>query len=219
MGSDVQAPLPDEKRGCILRRVKVFLGVVFVIRESRIWENVMNLKPQDVVVLLKLCGKAWEARPPYAEIASKLGLSASEVHSSIKRLQTARLIHGKDMGQRPNIRAVEEFLIHGVKYSFPAEHGVLTRGIPTSYAAEPLSRLIKSGNDPLPVWPDKDGTTRGMSLTPLYKTVPQAAKQDAALYELLALMDAIRDGRARERNIAEKELLKRIGKINGQPKS
>jgi len=175
----------------------------------------MNLKPQDVVVLLKLCGQARKSRPPYAEIASQLAMSPSEVHSSVKRLQMARLLHGPELGQRPNVRAVEEFLIHGVKYAFPAEHGSLTRGIPTSYAAEPLKRLIQPGNDPLPVWPDPEGTIRGISLMPLYKTVPKAAKKDPELYELLAVLDAVREGRARERNLAEKELLKRIRQING----
>lgn len=29
--------------------------------------------------------------------------------------------------------------------------GGLTRGMPTSYAAEPLCRLIQAGNDPIPV--------------------------------------------------------------------
>ena len=37
-----------------------------------------------------------------------------------------------------------------------------------------------------------------------------AALQDPRLYELLALVDAIRDGRAREREIAVRELTSRI---------
>jgi hypothetical protein len=37
-----------------------------------------------------------------------------------------------------------------------------------------------------------------------------AARQDARLYEILALIDALREGRTRERQIAEDELLKRI---------
>ena len=36
--------------------------------------------------------------------------------------------------------------------------------------------------------------------------MPKAAKNDPALYQLLALVDAIRGGRAREREIAKKEL-------------
>ncbi len=37
------------------------------------------------------------------------------------------------MNDRPNLSAIKEFLIHGVKYAIPAEHGVSTRGFPTSY--------------------------------------------------------------------------------------
>ena len=35
---------------------------------------------------------------------------------------------------------------------------------------------------------------------------PKAARKDPALYELLALIDAVRDGRVRERQLEEKEL-------------
>jgi hypothetical protein len=40
--------------------------------------------------------------------------------------------------------------------------------------------------------------------------VPDAARSDPKLYELLALVDAIRVGRARERKLAESELEKRL---------
>ena len=69
-------------------------------------------------------------------------MSQSEVHAAVKRAQAARLLHGPELHDRPNISALEEFLIHGVKYVFPAERGGTTRGIPTAYAAEPLNRLI-----------------------------------------------------------------------------
>jgi hypothetical protein len=117
------------------------------------------------------------------------------------------------MAEKPNLSALEEFLIHGVKYTFPAERGGLTRGMPTSYAAQPLCRLIKAGSELVPVWADPNGTMRGISLVPLYKTVPEAAKGDSQLYERLALIDAIRDGRARERNLAEKELKNSLKQI------
>jgi hypothetical protein len=82
--------------------------------------------------------------------------------------------------------------------------------MPTSYAAEPLRRYIRAGDEPLPVWPDQDGPVRGATFEPLYPSVPEAAKRDAHLYELLVLVDAIRDGRARERKIAERELVTRF---------
>jgi hypothetical protein len=46
--------------------------------------------------------------------------------------------------------------------------------------------------------------------------VPHAALRDPALYELLALVDAIRDGRARERNLAERDLVRRLKATHGE---
>jgi hypothetical protein len=174
----------------------------------------MVLKPQDVVVALKLSGFEGK-RPPFSQIAQELCLSVSEVHAAVKRAQTAHLLLGPELGDRVNGKALEEFLIHGVKYAFPAHHGAMTRGLPTSYAAEPLRRYIKPGNEPLPVWPDSRGPVRGATFDPLYRNVPEAAKRDSYLYELLALVDAIRDGRVRERKIAEKELVTRLRAKNG----
>jgi hypothetical protein len=176
----------------------------------------MNLKPQDIVVALKLCGYAG-VRPAMSVVATELGLSPSEVHGAIKRLHRSRLLHGSEMHDKPNISSLEEFLLHGLKYAFPAEHGQVTRGVPTSYAAEPLKSEIQPGNELPPVWPWRDGDTRGIALEPLYKTVPLAALRDPALYELLALTDAIRNGRARERKVAERELIKRLRSMNGKP--
>lgn len=71
------------------------------------------------------------------ESRKDLKMSPSEVHGAIKRLQQARLLHGPEMEDKPNLSALEEFLQHGVKYAFPAEHGQLMRGLPTSFAAPP----------------------------------------------------------------------------------
>jgi len=46
--------------------------------------------------------------------------------------------------------------------------------------------------------------------------VPHAALRDPNLYQLLALVDAIRDGRARERNLAERDLVQRLRSSHGQ---
>jgi hypothetical protein len=169
----------------------------------------MNLQPQDIVVVLKLT-KYGERRPPYAEIAHELFLSSSRVHAAVSRAKSARLLHGHELGEKPNIAALGEFLLHGVKYAFPAERGQLGRGLPTAYAAPPLNALIAQPDEPPPVWPFSDGSVRGYALYPLHKNVPMAALRDSYLYEMLALVDAIRDGRTRERVIAEKELLKRL---------
>ena len=52
---------------------------------------------------------------------------------------------------------------------------------------------------------------RGQGIAPLYESVPLAAAKDQQLYELLALVDALRVGRARERALAIGELESRIG--------
>lgn len=173
-----------------------------------------SLKPQDIVVLLKLCG--YDSRPPYSVIAANLRMSQSEINASIKRLQTANLVLTKELGEMPILDAVEEFLIHGVKYAFPAKRGFLARGMPTSYSAEPLKSLFVSGDEPVIVWPDAKGRRRGVSILPLYKSVPEAARLDSVLYSRLALLDAIRSGGAREREIATRELKKSLRQINGK---
>ena len=168
----------------------------------------MNLKPQDIFILLKLVALG-ESRWSYASLAGDLFMSTSEVHAGIKRAVAARLMDSPR--GRPLKKSLEEFLIHGIKYAFPPEHGGLTRGVPTGYAAPPLKDTISLPNEPPPVWPDPDGYTRGYEFSPLYNSVPKAASKDKILYELLAIVDAIRDGRARERNIAIKELKARLG--------
>lgn len=157
-------------------------------------------------------------RPPMSLIATDLNMSPSEIHAAIKRLQQARLLHGPEMENKPNLSALQEFLLHGLKYAFPAVHGQVTRGLPTSVAAPPLKNEIFQGDELPPVWPWRDGEVRGIALEPLYKTAPAAALRDPHLYQLLALVDAIWDGRARERKIAEKHLIHKlcIGNVKTQ---
>ena len=56
-----------------------------------------------------------------------------------------------------------------------------------------------------------------LDFEPLYRKVPEAALRDSELYELLALVDAIRDGRARDRRIAEQSSVRRLRMTHGQP--
>jgi DNA-binding Lrp family transcriptional regulator len=177
----------------------------------------MVLKPQDVYVVLKIVASG--LRGPYAQLARELAMSALEVHASVKRAQSAKLIHGPEFKNRPNLAALEEFLVHGMKYAFPADRGEFTRGVPTSYAAEPLRDVIGQGSEPIPVWPYPQGRERGVAFEPLYKTAPGAAMRDPVFYEYLALADALRDGRARERKYAEQELHRRFQKARARSES
>jgi hypothetical protein len=169
----------------------------------------MALKPQDVYVTLKIVA-AKSQRPPYSQLAAELAMSSSEVHASVKRAQLAHLLHGPKLQNRPNLAALEEFLVHGLKYVFPAERGELTRGVATSYAAAPLRSVISQTKEPAPVWPYEAGKQRGIAFEPLYKTAPIAALRDPSFYEYLVLADALRDGRIRERRYAERELHRRF---------
>jgi len=169
----------------------------------------MNLKPQDVLFLLKLV--SIEKRPwSFNKISVELGMSPSEVHAAAKRALAARLAVKEDSSILPNIRNLEDFLLHGIQYVFIPVRGEISRGMPTGYAAAPLNANFVNDNEPPPVWPYPEGDVRGESFSPLYKSVPVAAKSDTKLYQLLVLVDAIRGGRARERDIAKKELKKRL---------
>jgi hypothetical protein len=169
--------------------------------------SAMTLKEQDVLVLLKLLARG-DGSFTYPELARSIGMSTSEVHAALRRAAVAGLFNLAT--RTPNRRALLEFLVHGVKYVFVPDRGGLTRGMPTGYAAPPLVDLLAASKDPPPVWPDPEGTVRGESFEPLYRSAPRAARQDDALRELLVLVDAIRAGRARERKLAEKLLTERL---------
>jgi hypothetical protein len=179
------------------------------------------LRPQDVVVVLKVvASRSASRRWTYAELSKQLFISTSQVFKSVQRAEQARLLSavsapdpsGDDSKPYlwPNHSNLKEFLIHGVKYVFPMERGGPTRGIQTAEAAAPLNKHFGTDFALPPVWPHPTGVFRGLAFSPLYKNVPQAAMADSKLYELLALLDAIREGRAREREIAISELTARI---------
>jgi hypothetical protein len=169
----------------------------------------MILKPQDVVILLKLVaiGKAgWS----FSTLSVELVMSPSEVHAGIHRAVAANLAVKIMDRVTPAVRSLEEFVTRGIRYVYVPDRGEITRGMPTLHAGPPLSMMLLPSNDPPPVWPDPEGDIRGQSFSPLYKSVPKAARQDRQLYELLVLADAIRGGRTREREIAIKEISKRL---------
>ena len=165
------------------------------------------LRSQDIFILLALSrsGENWT----YGQIAHELGLSSSAVHRSVERATKAGLFN-RDR-REVDRSALIEFIVHGVRYVFPADWRGEARGVPTAWAAPPLStRLSHSGKNP-PVWPDPHGKVFGIALIPLDPRVPDAARRDKALGELLALVDGIRIGGARERGLGAKELEGRLG--------
>ncbi len=166
----------------------------------------MELKPQDILVLFKQVAhgdRAWT----YATLGEALQMSASQVHRSVKRCVASGLAIERARGEWQAVRrALLEFALHGVRYAFPAVIGAARRGVPTAFGVPPLSTEISSAPDEVPVWPHANGTSRGPSLQPLCRNAPDAALADPALYTLLALQDALRMGRARERNLAAQHM-------------
>lgn len=170
----------------------------------------MELKPQDLLVLLKVAahpGQRWT----YAALGEALTLSASEVHACVRRAVAAGLVVTRSRGDWAPVRpALIEFAVHGVRYVWPAQLGPVKRGVPTSFGVEPLAAKISAGGDEAPVWAHLAGKAKGPSLSPIYHSAPQAALVDPALHRLLALQDAIRAGRARERSLATDLLTKEL---------
>ena len=167
------------------------------------------MQGQDIALLLKLAIQN-EPQVPSKALAESLFISPSEVSKSLRRSADSGLLYMPDGEKRVNRSGLMEFLSHGLKYAFPPARGSLVRGVPTAAAAEPLkSRFLEDG-DPPAVWPYVDGKVRGISLAPLYKGAPKAALRDPKLYGVLALCDAIRSGRTRERNLAIELLGKEI---------
>ncbi len=163
------------------------------------------MRPQDVVILLKIAAKgnnAWLMK----DLANELFISASEVTESLNRNVYAGLL-APDKRQIMK-SALLDFLRYGLRYVFPQKAGTLVRGIPTAHSAPPLNDLIAS--EVAYVWPDAKGEAKGLALEPLIASVPAACKLDAALYELIALTEALRAGKAREQETAFNELKKRL---------
>jgi hypothetical protein len=163
------------------------------------------LRPLDVVVLLKL---HLLGSPAIGQmrLAGLLGVSSRSVNTALKHGEEGRLYD--PVRRAVNVTALEEALIHGIRYFMPPERGGMTRGVPTAWAAPPLVGLLAATNEPPPVWPHPEGKVRGLAFLPLHDSVPSAAEKDPKLYEALALVDAIRDGRARESRLAADELRK-----------
>jgi len=171
----------------------------------------MELKQQDIYVALKLVALGGEAYS-MQRLGESLGMSGSRVHDSIHRLIKAQLIR-KNPGYKPVLANLKEFILHGIRFAFVPEIGQPTRGMPTASFAPPLnSEFVDSGELPH-VWPDALGEVRGISFSPLHKSAPEAARKDQELYELLAMVDAIRGGGARERNMALERLGQRLSSI------
>lgn len=184
------------------------------------------MKGQDIVILLKLARleeqesnsegfprlSAWEDLFSARGLEASLGISKSEVNASINRsISSGLAFKDHESGRpKPNRRNLYNFIVHGLKFVFPAKPGAISRGIPTAFSAPMLKHLLVSAGEYIYVWPYAHGKDMGQSVEPLFKSVPGAVQDQDGLYEYLALVDALRLGRPREAGLAAKRLEERL---------
>ncbi len=180
--------------------MKNILYLQFINREFEMnkYEKQHIMRPQDIVILLKKTtpeGRNMNGK----ELSKSLGISAAEISMAMERNRQAQLVD--DSKTYVNVLALKEFLIYGIKYCFPAQLGKIVRGIPTASSASPVNQKVAS-NGNIFVWKDSSGSIRGQALTPLFPSAVEAAKKDPDLYALLVIVDTIRVGKVRERQVA-----------------
>ncbi|MGI8892100.1 MAG: hypothetical protein ACR2GN_01435 [Bacteroidia bacterium] len=164
-----------------------------------------GMRPHDIAILLKIASKRqrqWYMK----DLASELGISASEISESINRSVIAGLISSDKKTLRK--LSLLDFLKSGLRYIYPQQPGALVRGIGTAHSAAPLNSEIVSEEQY--VWPFGKGNIRGQFIEPLHPNTPEACLRDKKYYELMALTDAIRIGKVREQNIAFDMIKERI---------
>jgi len=111
---------------------------------------------------------------------------------------------GLVVGTRIQSLTFYEYLIYGLKATFPPSIGPQVRGLLTGSGA--VSEANIAGSDY--VWAHAHGKTKGTSITPLYSEVVFAAERDRDLYLALSACEMLRVGRVREINFARQWLRK-----------
>lgn len=163
------------------------------------------MKPQDVVVAIKLVGyqnENWS----YASLGEEVGIGHNQAHLACKRLTAASLMSQKHVLKRNLV----EFLIHGVKYVFPPvwEDGP-QHGIPTAVSGPDMKKELRTPQ--IVVWPTgRRKDPKGDALRPLHECVYTVIENDPLTYQVLSILESIRIGRAREREVAADLIRKKI---------
>ena len=151
-----------------------------------------------------------QTAPGFAQLADNqlTGRTFTGDYRPLEALKS-ELAYQVDKRVRVHAQNLEEFLSHGLRYLVIPERGAISRGMATLTSAPPFAALFVAGENPI-VWPDSSGDVRGESFSPIYKSAPSAARRDPELYELLVIADALRAGRAREKQATVKALKKKL---------
>lgn len=162
------------------------------------------LSPSDIYVLAGTLVEP-DLEPTLRELARGLHIDHTLVHRALKRAEEAGLY--RSTAKQVNRANFEELMAHAARFIAPAALGELTRGTPAAWAAKPISARIRlQGDEPPPVWPNVNGAVRGQALRPLHPAAVSASQENPALADLLAIIDSLRAGDTRVRQVAAEEL-------------
>lgn len=170
------------------------------------------LRPADVGVALSLVEYPGAS---YDQLHDVLGISRSNAHSAVRRLRLAGLVRQDERVVVPS--SLLEFLVHGVRYAFPASLGASARGVPTSHAGPMFSHDIVA--EDAVVWPSAKGSVVGQSLAPLVPKAAELPERSPNVYALMTLVDALRVGRIRERRLAAERLREHVYDSHAQSRA
>ncbi len=165
-----------------------------------------SLRPFDIAVALRLL---LVPEDRYEPLAAALATSTSAVHRSVARLQQSGLCA---RGRRTIVKsAFREFLMHGMRYAFPAVIGVEREGVATGTGHPEVARVVNGEDRASPfVWAREGGSARGVSLVPLFPGVLEVVARDPRMHEMLATVDVLRSGSDGARRAAGESLASRF---------
>lgn len=171
------------------------------------------VRKADIYVLSGLLAHTGEWS--YRSLADRLCVPHPAVQRGLSRAQDADLYSAAR--REVHIPHFEEFAIHALRFVAPAPLGALVPGIPAAWAAEPMASAIRSsGEEPPPVWPYAQGRVRGQAIEPLHAAAPEAVESWSDLGEILALLDSLRAGDLRVRQVAESLLVRLLRERVGE---
>jgi hypothetical protein len=160
------------------------------------------LQPSDIYVLAGLAVLD-EPEWTYRDLAARLRVPHPLVQRALQRAGESDLYSRSTRSvHRANF---EELVLHGLRFLAPAKLGPVVAGIPAAWAAPPMSRLIHETSDLPPVWPSAHGHVRGHELPPLHPSAVEAVETFPDLGELLAVIDSVRAGDVRVRQVASEQ--------------
>ena len=164
------------------------------------------MRPHDILIICKIIVND---RPDWkqTQLADDLFMSQSEISASLRRSDQARLLNKAEKVLYP--QNIQDFLFYGFPYVFPAKLGPVQKGIKTSQSHPFFSAEFSPMLIPF-VWPYLGEKDLGQTITPLHPRQAEAALKDKKLYQLLACLDVIRVGAAREKKMARENIASSI---------